>query len=183
MKWIGVAFGVLMAVAAAIYLAPDGSQSSGREARAMRGQPQRAAATVEPACDSGSISLGREPGSIDFDVSCGPSNLEEGRFVVTRYSLDNHQGKSGIRMVQAGPRGVAGEGKPDVRCYLRKGNVLCAGRHESRHEVHGRLWVDPGEECKKGVAIYVVQSPECPEGACRLSFDIRYLAKGRPGGC
>lgn len=195
-KWAGVVL-VVLTVAGVVAVRESGQSRSGtrsadvhaREATerrvAPKAQKRAKGVQVTPACVAASVSLGPDPGSIDFEVKCEPANSPaEGRFVVTRFRFDRRQGPSGIRMVQAGPRivrPIAGQARGS--CLLRRENILCSVRQGIRFRVRGRFWVEPGERCTMGVAIYVVEPPECPGGACRLPFDRRYLTRGHPRGC
>ena len=181
---IGLIVGFLAVLVAILFLRGDNSKSPEPVPRPVSLQPERIEGKSEPACDSGLVSLGPERGAIDFDVSCGPGNSGQGRFVVTRYNSKGNQSKSGIRRVVVAPRDPKrGRANPRTRCDLWEEGIVCTSSHHDRHEVRGRLWVQPGEECAKDVSIYVVRPARCHEGVCRLSLRLKYLAKGRPGGC
>jgi hypothetical protein len=176
---------VFVAVALCIYLLSDSTNSSQSGERSVAGRERGSSkAQVKPACRTGSVSLTQTPGVLNFRVTCGPANSEEGRFIMGRYPFDNRQVSPGIQAVQRRPRIMTAGGRQS-RGYCRLGEAVasCTGSAESSYEIHGKLWVRPSDQCKMGVVIYVVQPLKCEGGACRLSSNVRSLTKGLPKGC
>lgn len=167
--------GAALAVAVVAIALAGGSSADERDPTntgAVRGDGSRSLA-----CTNASFWLGREQGTVEFNLQCdgigagGTSHAYIARFSDSRPGLE-----SDFQAVSSG-----GE---NVTCRLRRGIASCVAPQGEKGEVHGELRVPPGSECVRTISAYVVLPSRCGNSpACNLEFATASLFRGRPSGC
>ena len=177
-----VGLGVLGIVALLVGMTVYGAASSSwtTDIYSTEGHAGRSIAT----CSSGDVSLGSQPGIINFSANCqAPHSGGVVRFDLIRYSVHDprHPGilKFSRRPHLTGP-GVGGQ---YGACMLRQNVLGCHARANGRVRVSGKIWVPRARRCAKRIVLEVILPPQCNHEECLAAARVKVLAKGRPRGC
>jgi hypothetical protein len=155
-------------------------------------EPKSEAELKPPNCTRGRVVVGREPGQINFRVSCfGAPGRGAVRVEIDRHPFVETEGVGtipGIRRVTEHPRLSGGGETSKARCAAQPGWIaVCKLSVPRKVVMSGAVWVRPQGRCLRSVDLVLHEAPSgrvCPdfEERCPQSRP-RTLASGLPKGC
>lgn len=166
-----------------VRLTPENEVGGLKDGRAAKGQN---------ACRHARVTVGSNPGAIDFVVYCSGSRADSVVFALQRYLLTDSEDQATIvsnrKETILGHRRFPGiKGKGALSRYGRcdqEGEVLtCNAEIDGPVAISGRLWVEPARRCAVMVSLVGITYSRCGKGACFRSQILDELFRARPKGC
>lgn len=136
-------------------------------------------------CTRGEISLGSEPGIINFVAFCDArASGDRVGFDFERYSLSDLSSGTGIETFSHRPSlaGTGAVGRYGV-CILRRDVLGCHAQANGPVRISGKVLVPAEGRCSKRVSLITIKLPPCFHGECIGAPKTIVLVKGRPRGC